>query len=121
ILIANSQHLLFYGCFGVAPRPLRPARPGAPPQVASAASLQPFVTGLAADSETPTQATEVASRLLYQTQKLSSRTHGRTLLPRHGLLLKRSSCHCLKCYPCLRTPVTHVSGTYRGVRGGAQL
>src|SRR5262249_27395334 len=28
-------------------------------------------------------------------------------------LLKRSSCHCLLCYPCLRTPVTYLSGLYR--------
>jgi hypothetical protein len=48
-----------------------------------------------------------------------SQGHGGTLLPRHASLLKRFSCHCLLCYPCPRTPVTHVSGLYReraGVR-----
>src|SRR5207247_3813841 len=86
-------------------------------------SLQPFVTSLAADTEPATQLTEIASWLLPQGHKLLSQRHGRTLLPRHASLLKRFSCHCLMCYPCLWTPVTHVSGLYReraGVRAWRQ-
>src|SRR5205823_12856864 len=80
----------------------------------------PCVTGLAADAEPSTQPTEVGARLLRQRQKLLSQNHGRTLLPRHAVLLKRSSCHCHLCYPCLWTPVTYVSGLYTPKGRGRQ-
>src|SRR5215475_5424122 len=113
-LVTNCQHFVFDRRLGATGRVSRTSRSVSPLQAPALVSLQPLVTGLSADAKTPTQTTEVASRLTCQRQKLLSRTHGRTLLPRHGLLLRRSSCHCLQCYPCPRTPVTYVSGTYMG-------
>src|SRR5205807_7788719 len=113
VLIANREHLLLNGRLASSRRMLWSAR--AIRQAASATlsiSLQPFVTSLAADTEPATQLTEIASWLPRQGHKLLSQRHGRTLLPRHASLLKRFSCHCLMCYPCLWTPVTHVSGLY---------
>jgi hypothetical protein len=75
-------------------------------------SLTPFVSRLSADPKPLAQFAEIASWLTRQRQKLLSQAQGRTLLPRHVALLKRFSCHCLLCYPCLWTPVTHVSGLY---------
>ena len=112
IFIAHRQHLLLDRWPAVARRILRSARAiRQTDRTLFSVAPAPFVTGLAADAEPAAQLTEVASRL-GQGQELLSQTHGRTLLPRHVALLKRSSCHCLLCYPCLRTPVTYVSGLY---------
>src|SRR5229473_2690017 len=111
ILIANRQHLFFYGRGGAARRMLRPPRSISQPRGSGLlVSLTPFVSRLSADPKPLAQFAEIASWLTRQRQKLLSQAHGRTLLPRHVALLKRFSCHCLLCYPCLWTPVTHVSG-----------
>src|SRR5882762_3804509 len=113
ILVSNRQHLLLYRWIGPAWRMPRPPRSISQSRgSAFLVSLQPFVSSLSTDPESLTQLAEVAFWLTRQKQKLLSQAHGRTLLPRHVSLLKRFSCHCLLCYPCLRTPVTHVSGLY---------
>src|SRR5438105_11423795 len=113
VLIANREHLLLNGRLASSRRMLWSARAIHQAAIATLSiSLQPFVTSLAADTEPATQLTEIAFWLLRQGHKLLSQRHGRTLLPRHASLLKRFSCHCLMCYPCLWTPVTHVSGLY---------
>src|SRR5712691_883768 len=113
VLITHCQHLLLE-CWLAAPRRmLRSARLiGQTSRALFSIPPAPLVAGLPADTETPAQFTEIASRLLRQFQKLLSQSHGQTLLPRHVVLLTRSSCHCLLCYPCLRTPVTYVPGLY---------
>ena len=115
ILITNRQHLSLQSGPAAPRRMLWSARAiGQPGRPLLLIPPSPFVTSFPADAEPPAQLTEIVSWLLRQAQKLVSQTHGRTLLPRHAPLLKRSSCHCLLCYPCLRTPVTHVSGMYIG-------
>jgi hypothetical protein len=65
-------------------------------------SLAPFVSSFATDSESLTQLSEIASRLICQQQKLLSQAHGATLLPRHVDLRKRFFMPLLS--------VTHVFG-----------
>ena len=119
VLIPNCQHLFFDRRLTASRRMLRSARKiGQACGSLFSISLSSFVTGLAADAESTAQLAEVDSPILSQGQKLLSQTHGRTLLPRHDPLLKRSSCYCAMCYPCLRTPVTYVSDMYTPNGGG---
>src|SRR6266704_734119 len=114
ILIAHRQHLLLQRWWAKSRRVVRtPRLIGQPLNAILSVSSPPFVASFAADAKPLTQLAEIAFRLSGQGQKLLSQSHGRTLLPRHVSLLERSSCHCPMCYPCLWTPVTYVSGTYR--------
>ncbi len=74
-------------------------------------TLQPFVAGRRADTETTAQLTNVGSFHRCQHYKLQPRVHSGHLVKRHPTA---SLIRCRKCTRCLRTPVHHVPGLNKG-------
>ena len=115
----NRQHPFFHRLRG--PPRGTPRTPGAIQQSrhpGAGVTPQPLVACLATYSESATQRRHLNPFSLGQTNKLLSTRHGGTLLPRHADPPSKKSAARLKCYPCLRTPVTHVPGLYSHRAGG---
>src|SRR5881392_2385246 len=71
------------------------------------------MSGLATDREPFAQPRDVGSLHLCQSHELLTLIHLRTLLPGHWpFSFRRLNLPLAKCYPCVRTCVTYLSGLY---------
>src|SRR5262245_38628685 len=76
-------------------------------------AVDPFVAGFGADAKASAEGSDVGSFDSGQGNELGASGHGTHILPRHRLIpLSRSTYPWIKCYPCPRTPVTHLSGLH---------
>src|SRR6187402_1261695 len=71
-------------------------------------SIKPFVAGLAAHTEASAQIGKGHALMQSEFDELLAQFHGVSWVPRHGRI--RGSWTARKCQPCLRTPVSYVSG-----------
>ena len=103
----------FHRRVGLGRRGPRPARAVGQGAVPARRPGQPLVPGLAADAVGLAQGADVGPLLLGKGDEFLPLRHDRALLPRHpGTLLSRGPACRIRCYPCLRTGVTHVPGLH---------
>src|SRR5579885_1450342 len=123
--IAHPQHRRLQLRPAAPRRAMRTARPVRRPVLALPRSPQPFVAGLGADPEPPTQLTPAHSRSSRQSHKLYPLIHDRHLAPRHARLpqLHASSVTHVseQCYPCLRAIHSGLASTSSGAPNALYL
>ena len=78
-------------------------------------AVEPFVDGFTADAEAAGKLADVGAGLAGEGNEFYALFFHGLGSPGHGVLRRLGRG---KCYPCLRTCVTHVSGPYNPGRGG---
>src|SRR5262249_16255921 len=115
VLGTYSKNLLFNRCCRSCRRLMRSSRLIPQPHLAfGPRSLQPLVKRLRAHLKPPTQFADICPRLRGQSEYLFSKRHGLLHLgPGHSMSPPYIESPYVRCYPCLGTCVTYVSGPYR--------